>query len=262
MPELSNEWVYFALINGVPAAFAAVLFLVYPPFQKRFAWDVAPRESGIFFSASFLLRAGLFAHIILASTWGEIRWLVWGNTVYAAVLLAVTMIWGDMFKWRRSIAIIWLFLYIEEPIWMISLVPDARAAWAGMGPLSGGELSALLQAVLWVETAVMLVAGLYLLFLNRVSEPMWPWRPDSISHRMMAGFALAWAAWAPTLARAESWGEAKVGVLLNLVWLGALLALLLVFRSRFDLSRRPTQVYGGVIAGLFILLAISYLIQG
>ena len=230
MPQLSREWVYFSLLNGVPAALAAVLFFLTSRFEKRFAWNVSPRQSGIFFGASFLLRAGLFAHIILASTWGDIRWLVWGNTVYAAVLLAVTMIWGDMLKWRRPIAIIWLFLYIEEPIWMVSLVPEARAAWAGMAPLPGGDMNLLLQIVLWVEAAIMLVAGIY--------------------------------AWAVTLARAESWGEANSGVLLNVIWLGALLASVVVFRSRFDLSRRPTRIYTGVIAALFVLLGLAYVIQG
>ncbi len=152
-------------------------------------------------------------------------------------------------------------IYSEEPVWMISLVPQARAAAAGLGPLPGGELHLLLKAVLWIEAVVMLVAGLYLFFLNRFSEPLWPWRPDPISHRIMAGFPLAWAAWAPTLALAGSWAEARVGILLNIIWLGVLLATLAVFRSQFDLSRRPTRIYGGGIAILFVLAVLSYLLQ-
>jgi len=40
MPALSREWTYWALVNGLPAAFATLAFLAYAPFDKHFAWDV------------------------------------------------------------------------------------------------------------------------------------------------------------------------------------------------------------------------------
>jgi hypothetical protein len=261
MAELSQEWLYWSLVNGIPAAIGTIFFLVRPGFAKRFAWDVEHRQSGIYFGTGFLLRAGLFVHIISATYWGQIRWMVWGNGVFAGVLLGVTMIWGDVFRWRRPVAWIWLFLYIEEPIWMVSLVPQARAAGAGLGPVPGEAIHSLLQVVLWAEAAVMLVAGIYLFILNRASEPYWPWRPNSTSARIMAGWPLAWAAWAPTLALAETWAEASGGVLLNIIWLGGVLASLFVFRSRFDFSRRVTRAYVAVTGALFALLLIGYLVQ-
>ena len=261
MPPLSPEWLYWSLINGVPATVATVLFLLYQPFAKRFAWDIDHRQSGIFFGTGFLLRAALFAHIITAASWGEIRWMVWGNAVFAGVLLGVTVIYGEIFKWRRPIAMIWLFLYIEEPVWMLSLVPEARAAVAEIGPVAGGEIHPLLQFSLWAEGALMLVAGVHLFFMNKVPEPRWPWRPDLVSARIMAGWPLAWAAWAPALALAENWGEARGGVVLNMIWLATILASLVAFRSQFDLSRRPTRFYAAVIAVLFTALLIGYLLQ-
>src|SRR5258706_95912 len=66
MPALSREWIYWALLNGIPAAFATVAFLAYAPFDKLFAWDVEHRQSGIFLGTGFLLRAALFVHIIRA----------------------------------------------------------------------------------------------------------------------------------------------------------------------------------------------------
>jgi hypothetical protein len=261
MVELSGEWLIWSLVNGVPAAIGALLFLVYPPFARRFAWNIEHRQSGLFFGVGFLLRAGLFAHIIAASYWGEIQWMVWGNAVFAGVLLGVTLIWGDAFHWRRPIALIWLFLYVEEPVWMVSLVPEARAAAAGSGVSTGEPIQALLQVALWIEAAVMLAAGLYLFLLDRVAEPRWPWRPNRISARIMAGWPLAWAAWAPALALAGNWSASRGGVTLNLVWLGATLVAMFLFRSQFDFSRRATRVYGGVTAALFLLLLIGYLLQ-
>jgi hypothetical protein len=246
-------------MNGGPALVATVAFLLYPPFQKVFAWDVVDRQSGIFLGTGFLLRAALFVTVITARSWGEIRWLTWGNAVFAAVLLGVTLVWGDLFHWSRPIAIIWLYLYIEEPVWMITLVQQAQAT-AGVAP--GGQVLPLTQAVLWVEALLMLAAGVYLFFVDRVPNPVWPWRPDLISARIMAGFPLAWAAWAVTLALAPTWGEARSGVLLDLIWLGAVVASVLVFRGQFDLRRRPVQVYTAIAALLFLALAGVYLAQG
>lgn len=260
MVEFSREWLYWCLMNGVPAAIATVLFLVWPRFARdHFAWVVGDRQSAIFFGTGFLLRAALFVHIATASSWHEVEWMVWGNAVFAVVLLGVTMIYGDFFKWSRPIAIIWLFLYIEEPVWMFTLVPEARAAsWPA---LANAPLNSLLQAALWLEAVVMLVVGVYLYFIKVPDEPIWPWYPDIVSAKIMAGFPLAWAVWAPTLALSGSWAEARGGVALNLVWLGAMLASLAVFRSRFDFSRREMQAYAGALGALFLLLAVGYGLQ-
>ena len=90
MPPLSSEWAFWSVTNGLPALIATAAFLLYPPFQKRFAWDVLDRQSGIFLGTGFLLRVALFVMVITAKSWGEIRWLTWGNAVFAAVLLGVT----------------------------------------------------------------------------------------------------------------------------------------------------------------------------
>ena len=55
MPPLSFEWSLWALLNGVPALLATLLFLFYPPFDN-FAWDIQDRRSGLFFGTGFLLR--------------------------------------------------------------------------------------------------------------------------------------------------------------------------------------------------------------
>jgi len=261
MAQLSNEWFYWSLVNGIPAAFATIMFIVYKPFGEKFAWNVEHRQSSIYLGTGFLLRAGLFVHIIFAQYWAEIKWMVWGNAVFAGVLLGITMIYGERFYWRRLIAIIWLFLYIEEPVWMFSLVPEAQAAAAAAGPLTAAPLHPVLQAVLLLEALVMLAAGVYLFFLNKFPDPMWPWKPDLVSARILAGWPLAWVAWASTLAFAGSWLEARGGVLLNLVWLGAVLVSLLVFRPQFDLSNRSTRIHAAVTGGLFVLLLAGYLLQ-
>lgn len=261
MPSLAPEWIYWSLMNGLPALLATLAFLLYPPFDN-FAWNVEDRRSGIFLGTGFLMRTALFVHVITAKSWGEIRWLTYGNAVFAAVLLGVTLVWGDIFHWRRWIAIIWLYLYIEEPVWMITLVPQAQAA-AGNAIIAGSQVLLITKLVLGIEAVIMLIAGVYLWLAPRMENPTWlPWKPDLVSARVMAGFPLGWVAWALTLAAAPSWAEARGGVMVNLVWLGGILISVLVFHARFDLSKRVTQIYAAVIALLIAALGLVYFMQG
>src|SRR5262245_3536881 len=148
MPTLSPEWQAWCLVNGLPAAIGSILLLFVPSFAGRFAWDIEHRQSAIFIGAGFVMRAGLFWTIFHATTWHEIEWMVWGNVVFAAVLLGVTMIWGEKFVWSRPVAVLWLFLYIEEPVWMLSLVPEARAAALTVPSTLGADLSPFLRGAL------------------------------------------------------------------------------------------------------------------
>ena len=142
METLAFEWKLWAVINGVPAFFGGVLFLLAKPgrpfvmrrlrglrrwipgwlwdFDTEFAWSIAEHRDALLLGVGYVFRGLLFLPLIFASTWEEIRWMVFGNVAFAAVLLSVTMAWGDKFHWRRPTAIGWLFLYVEEPLWMLT----------------------------------------------------------------------------------------------------------------------------------------------
>lgn len=262
MPPLDFEWTLWSLVNGLPGLLAVLAFLLYPPFDRKFAWDVLDRRSGIFLGVAFLMRGMLFAHVINASSWGEIRWLNAGNLVFVGELLVVTLVWGDQFRWRRLTAIAWLLLYVEEPIWMLTLVPQAQAA-AGNVIMAGAPMLPMTKAVLLLEAGVMIVVGAYLWRLPMMEEVRWwPWKPDLVSARIMAGFAFGWVAWSLTLAATRSWGEARWGVLIDGAWLGFICLSALVFHRHFDWRTRATRAYLTVAGTLTVLLAIVYLQQG
>jgi len=262
MPPLDGEWTLWSLVNGLPGLLAVLAFLLYPPFDRKFAWDVLDRRSGIFFGVAFLMRGLLFAHVINAGSWGEIRWLLAGNLVFVGELLVVTLVWGDLFRWRRLTAIAWLLLYVEEPIWMLTLVPQAQAAF-GNAVLAGGPVLPLTKAVLWLEAGLMLAVSAYLWFLPKMDEARWwPWKPDLVSARIMVGFTLGWVLWSLTLAAAPSWEEARGGVLIDAAWLGSICLSTLVFHRRFDWRHRATRAYVLLAGSLTVLLAIVYLQQG
>ena len=240
METLSGEWKLWALVNGVPAFVGGLLFigapllrrlvprLGYRPwdwighFETRFAWDIASRQDSLLLGVGYIFRGLLFLQLLWATTWVEIRWITWGNVVFAAVLLVVTLVWGDLFHWRRPSAPGWLFLYIEEPVWMLTLVP---AAATGAAFSTGEGLPVVLVAALLVEAVVLAAVGLYLFFIK-------PREPDRVSPRILAGFALGWSFWAAALAFANTWDEAWWGLLLNAIWLGGSVAVLVWSRLR------------------------------
>jgi hypothetical protein len=172
------------------------------------------------------------------------------------------MIWGEQFHWSRPVAILWLFLYIEEPVWMISLVSDARAQAAALPAGAGAALSPLLQLLLLLEAVVLLAASTRLLAPGRSPAWLWPWDADRVSARIMAGFTLGWATWAVTLAFAADWPAARGGVLLNLIWIGATLIAMALFRSAFDWGKTSTRLFAAVAALLFGALLALYAMAG
>lgn len=242
MEPLAFEWRLWALLNGAPALIGGLLFLAAPAvrrvlpalavppldwigyFDQRFAWNIAQRRDALLLGVGYVFRGLLFVQVLFAATWADIRWITWGNVVFAAILLLVTLVWGDLFHWRRPTAAGWLFLYIEEPVWMLTLVPRAEVV-----PTPSAEgLPFALVGLLLVEAAATAIVGLYLFFVTR--------RPaDRVSPRVLAGFALGWTFWSLSLAMASSWAEAQWGLALDALWLVGSVVVLALYR------RRPLQ---------------------
>lgn len=256
--QLDLEWTLWILLNGLPAIFAAAMFLLRPSFGQSFGWNVEPRASGVLMGVGFLMRAAMYVQQFTAATYQEMQWLHWGNVVFAGVLLGTTCVWGDTFHWRRFIAIAWLFLYIEEPVWMLTLLPRSDAAIASQ-VLPGVGLNPLLQMGLWAEAAIMLVFGVGLFLWPRFKR-MIPWSPDHTSAKILAGWPLSYAVWAPTLAL-TAWPTARGGILVNVVWLAAVALAMLVFRKEFDWSQRSAKIIFGVCAGLAVVLTAGVVVQ-
>ncbi|MCH7587399.1 MAG: hypothetical protein IIC78_05110 [Chloroflexi bacterium] len=79
---------------------------------------------------------------------------------------------------------------------------------------------------------------------------------------VIAAFPIGWSFWSAALASAPSWAEANTGVLINIFWLGLVFISLLLFRSRFDFSKRGTRVFASVNLFLLVLVGAGYVIQG
>jgi hypothetical protein len=85
--------------------------------------------------------------------------------------------------------------------------------------------------------------------------------PDLVSQRILAGWPLGWVAWAAALALAGTWAAASAGVMLNIIWLGAILISILVFSKLFILKQRATRLMLAVSTLLLVGLLVAYFLQ-
>ena len=257
-PQLNLEWHLWILVNGLPAIVATLGFFLTAYWGKNFGWTVVPRAAAVALGIGFLMRSAMYVQQFTAGTYQEMRWLHVGNVVFAGVLLGATCIWGELFQWRRLIAIAWLFLYVEEPVWMLTLWPRSETLVATQAALGTIPVNTLLQGALFLEAGLMLVVGV-VMFLNRPGA-MSP-QPDLMSARVLAGWPLSYVVWAPTLALSPSFQEARGGILVNMVWLAAWVIAPFIFRKHFDLAHRNMRIWMAVCAVLLVFLLIGFLIQ-
>ena len=261
--QLANEWIFWIAVNGLPALLTAVLFLTTTWLDKNFGWNIPKRGVAIGLGLGFLMRSVMYVQQLSAAWAGNyaaMKWLHLGNAVFTVVLLGSTCIWGDKFHWRRLFAIGWLFLYVEEPVWTLTLWPRSEDALLHSASFLDAvtPVNPLLGGVLFLEAAIMLVVGI-ILFANRPGV-VYP-QPDTMSAKVLAGWPLSYVVWAPTLALsgfAAAWG----GIIVNMIWLAAWIVAMLVFRKHFDLAHRSNKIWLGVCAVLLVLLSVGLVVQG
>ena len=179
MEPLSAEWKLWAIVNGVPAFIGGVLFLsrsaaaperaggccrtAIGHFDQRFAWNIAARRDALLLGVGYVMRGLLFLHIWLATTWQDIRWIL------SATSRSRRCCWWSRWSGATSSTgvgsppIGWLFLYIEEPIWMLTLVAGATAGGVPLVAPGPGCRSLLVAALLVRGRAVPGGGGLVLL---------------------------------------------------------------------------------------------------
>jgi len=246
------EWKIWALMNGAPGVITVILLYLVPSFAvDTFAWPVLVRASAVFLAASFLFRGALFLLIFRGVPWNRLRYFTWGNVAFASVLLLSTFGHADKFRFDLFTGWLWLFLYLEEPIWMVFLILRASRQSLERServvPLLRG-----FKVFLFAQALVLIGVSGFLLFAPETFDPQWPWKLTPLTGRIISGWPLSFGIWSIVLANMESWDDMKMGIGLNIFWLAAVLATTLVFISEFDLSRLATWLYL-----VFIVVALT-----
>jgi hypothetical protein len=185
---------YFAVVGLVGLVTGAVLLLAPATTGEYFSWPIQPPQTAVFMGAGYLgtgvtMGIGLF----LARSWAEARLIIPPIMVFAASMVAATLIHADRFLWDRFITWLWLGLYCLIVLGAIGiqLLERRRGGVSGGPPLSRME-----RAALFAVGAVTMAWALPLFVAPAFGSALWPWMLSPLTARVIAG----WVGVAATLA--------------------------------------------------------------
>ena len=247
---------------GIVQFFLAAIFVVwllfFPDTGVNFAWPVKPRLAAMFIGTSFILRVFLGYHLWREQYWYRLRWIVWGNYMFLAVIFLATFWHLDQMNWKSNIwvAHIWVVAYVVEPLTLVLIEPHEAESKAPIpAQVSEGPISIWLKRMLAAIFVLgVTVAGL-LLINPAFANTRWPWSLDPFDARIMAAWPAACAVWAATMYFRNDWAEIKMGVQTLVVYTTALFVVWLVTLSQYDPARKNIVTFGvvtGVAAALLI----------
>jgi hypothetical protein len=248
------------VVQTILASIFVVWLLFFPGRGVDFAWPIRPEVSAMFIGAGFIVRAYLGVHLWRQRYWYALRWQVWGNNAFLAVLLLATFWHIDQMNWSSSIwvAHIWVLAYIIEPLTLPLAVPRGEQATAPLPEhLREGPVFEGLRRVLMVGFVTGVSVGL-LLFVNpEFMDTRWPWPLDPFDARILGAFPILGGVWALHGYLGTDWAEIKAGVLGAMLLTTSFFAVWLYNLRSFD-PARVNIIPFGVVTALFSLLLVFY----
>lgn len=249
------------LVQVLLAGSFVVWLLFFPSTSGNFAWPIIGRQTAMFIGAAFIVRAYMGVHLWRQKHWYRLRWQMWGNYGFLAVIMLATFWHIESMNWASNIVVahIWVIAYVFEPLMLVLVEPRGERANEPVPPeLREGPIFAGLK---WVCAAGFIIgiaiAGL-LLINPAFMDTRWPWPLDTFDARIMAAFPALVALWAAHVYFARDWVEAKAGVLGLVLFAAGQFVVWLINLPTYDLSRNNVWTFG-IIFGLFaIVLAFYY----
>jgi hypothetical protein len=246
------------LVQVLLASVFVIWLVFFPTRGADFAWPIAPALSAIFIGASFIARVYLGFHLWREKYWWRLRWQVWGNLGFLAVIFVTTLWHVDEMNWSTNIimAHIWIIAYAAEPLLLIALEPRGIEAKEPLPPLlrEGPILPGLKRVMMVLYIFLVTLAGIF--FLNPAfASTRWPWKVTAFDARIMSAFMILAALWALRVTFLEDWAEAKLAVRGLVIYGVSLFVVWLVTVSQYGPTNREAV---GILVGVFTVFGIYY----
>lgn len=238
-------------------ATAFVIWLAFfPDTAGNFAWPIDIPLMAVFIGAGFTGRAYLGYHLWREKEWWRLRWQVWGNMGFLAIVFVATFWHLSEMNWTTSIILvhIWVVAYSTEPLILWLIEPRGEKANEPISAeLREGPISRGLQLTMGIVFVSMFIVSALLFITPEFADTRWPWELDPFNARIAAAFPMLAALWAARVYFMDDWAEAKLGVRGLLVMGSAYIVAYFVYLSRYDFDRANGVVY---IVTLVIFTAI------
>jgi peptidoglycan/LPS O-acetylase OafA/YrhL len=254
------SWIIVAVL--VPAAI--VLWVLPHRTAQLWAWTFEPQMTAIFMGSGYGAGAYFFARVARSGRWHPASAGVLSAAIFAALMLAVTVVHYDRFNHGDAplLAAVafygWMVVYIVSPLavgwlWQRNERLDSRAA-AGDGVV----VAASVQRVAQLVGVGALVAATVCLISPSTAIDVWPWPLTPLTARVIACFTAQVGIGALLLSRDERWSAWRLLLQTFLVATALLLVGAARARGDFDGDRPMTWLFLGGLVGLTLAVAVLY----
>jgi hypothetical protein len=209
-------WVFALLALGA----GVLLFVLATETEDLFSWTIEPPLTAAFLGAAYWAALVLIAWTAGQREWANARAALVPVVLIAVLLLVATLMHLDKFDLDSLFGWFWLTVYSMVPpllVWLI--VVNLRAP--GSPGRAVPDLPAGLRALLAVQAAVMLTAGVALFAAPSSADSFWPWPLTPLTARAVGAFVIGFGAAAAHAAyeadsarlRGSAWAYLTLGLL-------------------------------------------------
>ena len=228
-----TRWVATGIVPVLGAAFV-ILYLFAERTMQLWAWMVCPEMSAYVIGGGYLAGAYFFTRTSRTREWHRVGVGFLATTVFASLLLLVTIVEWDVFNHDHASFWAWLLLYLVTPVLLPVLWRNNRRTDPGRLILTSGDVR--------VPRAVRIAAGLggalqlafaaVIVLSPETVVDAWPWPVDLATLRVMGAFvAFPAVTWLCFLFD-DRWSSFRITQ--HTATIGLVLVLLGALRSRGD----------------------------
>jgi hypothetical protein len=187
------------------------LYVLADRTDELFAWTINPALSAAFLGGGYAAGFVLIVLTIRERVWARARIAYATVCVFVWVTLVATLLHLDRFHfdadwWPRSLAWLWLVVYVVVPPWMTLLLLAQRRA-SGADPPIAKPIGRGLATALAAQAVVLTIVGVGLVVSPTRVDQLWPWALTPLVARVIGawcvalGFAAGLALWERDLSR-------------------------------------------------------------
>ena len=250
-----TRWVATGIVPVLVAAFV-ILYLFPGRTMQLWGWMVCPKMSAFVIGGGYLAGAYLFTQTVRSGQWHRVGVGFLATSLFAAMLLLVTVVEWDVFNHDHVSFWAWLLLYLVTPVLLPVLWWKNRRTDPGRAELEPGDVRVPrpVRIAAGIGGALQLAFALVILLAPERVEPSWPWAGvDVQTLRAMSAFvAFPAVTWLWFLFE-DRWSCFRITQ--QTAGLGLLLILIGTLRTRGEF--RGDGRYGLYLAALGVAIVLN-----
>jgi hypothetical protein len=233
---------------------AAILLYIWPNnTDKTFAWTIKPSMTPMMLAAAYMGGIVFFGNVAVSRKWHTIKVGFLPVIAFASSLGIATILHWDRFNHAHVSFFTWTALYFSTPFLVLAVWLLNRSQDNHQPEPDDQQIGRPIRLIIGMIGAVTLLISLFLLFSPAVMISLWPWTLTPLTARVagsmfalpgLVGLGIAadsrWSAARVILqsqsfsilmiliAAMRAWGDFKPDYLGSFLFVGGLLAMLLV----------------------------------